>query len=83
MKVQLKLFASLEDCLPAGAKKNTVALTVVNTSTPLQIIDAHHIPRDSAHLVLLNGVYIDPEDRDKPIIKDGDVLAIWPPVAGG
>ena len=27
--------------------------------------------------------YIEPEYRDEAIFKDGDVLAIWPPVAGG
>jgi len=40
-------------------------------------------PRELAHLVLLNGIYVAPEQRNLVSIKEGDVLAIWPPVAGG
>ena len=47
------------------------------------VVDTYHVPRESAHLILVNGFYILPEDRDKPVFKEGDVLAIWPPVAGG
>ena len=47
------------------------------------MIDRYNVPREMAHLVLLNGVYIKPEDRDKAVFNDGDTLAIWPPVAGG
>ena len=83
MRIRLKLFASLEDHLPAGARDNIADIDVADHSTPYQLIDAHHIPRESAHLVLLNGVYVVPEQRDQPVLKEGDVLAIWPPVAGG
>jgi molybdopterin converting factor small subunit len=34
-------------------------------------------------LVLLNGKYIAPEARGTTTLTEGDVLAIWPPVAGG
>jgi len=47
------------------------------------IIDAYCVPRKSAHLVLVNGFYVLPDDRDRSAFKEGDVLAIWPPVAGG
>jgi molybdopterin converting factor small subunit len=33
--------------------------------------------------VLVNGVYIDPSDRAQRVLQSGEVLAIWPPVAGG
>jgi molybdopterin converting factor small subunit len=35
------------------------------------------------HLVLVNGKYIEPEKRMTATLVDGDVLAIWPPIAGG
>jgi len=35
------------------------------------------------HLVLINGSYVAPEDRATRTLVDGDVLAIWPPIAGG
>jgi molybdopterin synthase sulfur carrier subunit len=41
------------------------------------------IPPEKAHLVLLNGVYLDARARDEPRIQSHDALAVWPPVAGG
>jgi molybdopterin converting factor small subunit len=35
------------------------------------------------HLVLINGKYIEPEKRLTQTLQEGDVLAIWPPIAGG
>jgi len=35
------------------------------------------------HIVLVNGVYVAPADRATRTLAEGDVLAIWPPVAGG
>lgn len=83
MRITLKLYANLGDLLPAHAKANTALINVPEDVTPYQVIDAHNVPREQAHLVLLNGVFIPAEERDKPIIKADDSLAIWPPVAGG
>ena len=33
--------------------------------------------------VLINGVFVPPEQRGARVLVDGDVLAIWPPIAGG
>jgi hypothetical protein len=35
------------------------------------------------HLVLINGVYVPPEERGTRMLAEGDTLAIWPPIAGG
>jgi molybdopterin converting factor small subunit len=31
----------------------------------------------------VNGRYIAPEKRASEVLVEGDVLAIWPPIAGG
>lgn len=82
MKVTLKLFATLSDYLPGGASDHQIVLDVDNNTTPNHLIDTYKVPRKMAHLVVLNGVYVNHADRDKAL-KDGDTLAIWPPVAGG
>jgi sulfur carrier protein ThiS len=41
------------------------------------------MPPKLVHLVLVNGVYVPPEERATRTLAPGDVLAIWPPVAGG
>ena len=83
MEITLKLHAMLSDYLPTHADRYSVQLDIPVGTTPHQVIDRFSIPHGQAHLVLLNGVYIDPADRDDPVIKEGDVLAVWPPIAGG
>ncbi len=83
MKITLKLFANLREYLPPDAVENGVEVQVEDDATPNEVIDEYRIPRQLAHLVLLNGIYIEPQKRDTSLFKDGDTLAIWPPVAGG
>jgi len=47
------------------------------------LIERYRLPLKLAHLVLLNGHYIEPEQRAITVMSEGDVLAIWPPIAGG
>ena len=82
MKVNFKLFATLMGYLPESAVKNVAVLEVDDGTTPNQLIDRYSVPRDLVHLVLVNGIYINEEDRNIPL-KPEDSLAIWPPVAGG
>ncbi len=84
MKITLKLFASLTDYLPPEAKyTNVVELDIAPDTTISQLVDQHRLPDKLVHLVLVNGSYIAPEARPTRTLIDGDVLAIWPPIAGG
>ena len=77
------MYASLAKYLPSDAEKNIIKIDVDNEISVVKLLEIYKVPVDSVHLVLVNGVYIVPSDRDKPIFKGGDVLALWPPVAGG
>lgn len=83
MQVQLELYASLMRYLPAGAARHRVRVEVPAGTTPHQLLDRHGVPRAAAHLVLRNGVFLHPPERDAQVLADGDVIAVWPPVAGG
>ncbi len=83
IRINLKLYASLADYLPAGANGNQVDVELPDDVTPHQAIDRFRVPREEVHLILLNGVYVKPDERDEPAFRDGDTLAVWPPVAGG
>jgi molybdopterin converting factor small subunit len=84
MKITLKLFATLTDYLPPASKyTNIVELEVPDGSTITQVTEPYRLPEKLVHLVLVNGRYIAPEQRAAEALKDGDVLAIWPPIAGG
>ena len=84
MKITFKLFASLTDYLPAEARyTNVLHLDVAPEATIMQIIEPYGMPPKLVHLVLINGKYIEPEKRLTQTLQEGDVLAIWPPIAGG
>jgi molybdopterin converting factor small subunit len=84
MNITFKLFATLTDYLPAEARRsNQVTLDVAQDASISHIIEPFGMPPKLVHLVLVNGKYIKPEDRDTTTLVEGDVLAIWPPVAGG
>jgi len=83
MNVTLKLYASLADYLPADARLNHVQLELADDSTIATVIERYRLPPKLTHLVLVNGAYVPPSERAGTRLRDGDHLAIWPPIAGG
>lgn len=83
MKITVKLFALLEDYLPAGARDNEVTLEAADGTTAAAIVKQLNLPAEMCHLVLINGNYLEPGQRASQPLTTGDVLAIWPPIAGG
>lgn len=85
MKVVLKLYASLTDYLPQKGRdqRHDVDVELPAEATVATVIERFQLPRRQVHLVLVNGVYVAPEMRATRTLRDGDHLAIWPPVAGG
>lgn len=80
----LKLYASLADFLPLEARKsNRLPLELPLGITVGQVIAQHNLPLKMCHLVLVNGVFVPPQERAGWTLTDDDELAIWPPVAGG
>ena len=84
MKITFKLFATLTDYLPAHARtSNVVQLDVPADASVSQIIEPFGLPPKLVHLVLVNGVFVAPAQRLTRTLREGDTLAIWPPIAGG
>lgn len=83
MKIYYELYATLMTYLPPGKSRHRRELNVDADTVPYQVIDQLKIPRKQAHLVILNGVFVPPDERAHKTFQEGDVLAIWPPVAGG
>lgn len=83
MKVTLKLYASLGAFLPPGARRNAIDLDVADDATVGDILSAHQVPRETCHLILINGAFAPPASADGRKLADGDTVAVWPPVAGG
>ena len=83
MKITVKLFAMLSSYMPDGANGNVADIEVGEGATPGAVIDGLKLPRANCHLVLINGLYTQPSQIDAVRLKEGDALAIWPPIAGG
>jgi sulfur carrier protein ThiS len=84
MKITFKLFATLQDYLPPEAKKtNALTLELAETTSVEQVIKRFSLPEKLVHLVLIDGTFVPPGERAGRILREGETLAIWPPVAGG
>lgn len=80
----LKLYASLTGYLPEAFRKgHAMPLEVGADATIESILVPLGMPPASIKLVVLNGVFVPPSQRAATRFADGDVLAIWPPIAGG
>ncbi len=82
MKITLKLYASLMEHLPPQAREHTVELEVADDASASQVLEDLGVPIAQIHLVLVNGIFVPPSQRSQPL-QPGDVLAVWPAVAGG
>ena len=84
MQITFKLFASLSDHLPEVARRtNSLSIEVAEDSCVGDVIKQWSLPPRMVHLVLVNGEFIPPEQRAAHHLREGDALAIWPPIAGG
>ncbi|MFN4352962.1 MAG: MoaD/ThiS family protein, partial [Hylemonella sp.] len=72
------------DHLPADRRHgNAMTLEIAPGATIASVVEPFKLPPKLVHLVLVNGVYVPAEQRASHALEDGDVLAIWPPIAGG
>jgi molybdopterin converting factor small subunit len=79
VKVEVQLFATLGVFLPAGARGDSVTLEVPPGTTVGSVIERLRIPPALDAVVVVNG-----RDADRnQILAEGDVLAMFPPLAGG
>jgi sulfur carrier protein ThiS len=84
MRITFKLFAMLQDYLPAeGRQNNALPVDLKDGTTILQVIERFGLPLKSCHLVLIDGSFVPPTERGTRVLRDGETLAIWPPIAGG
>jgi molybdopterin synthase sulfur carrier subunit len=79
MKVEIKLFANFQEYLPAGSGKYSCFLELEGGTTIGQTLARLNVPESMPMITLVNGIH---RDLEEPL-HDGDVLSVFPPVAGG
>jgi sulfur carrier protein ThiS len=88
VRVTFKAFATLGDFLPlehGGHRRvgNELPLDVPEGTSVQGVLDLFPLPRALLHLVLVNGEYLLPAERATHLLREGDAVAVWPPIAGG
>ncbi len=80
MKIQLKLFASLTRFLPDQKDSGFSNLVEIDKGTTIEeLLDHLKIPREQPKIIFLNGIHAE----GTTVLKEGDRLGIFPPLAGG
>ena len=79
MEIEVKLFATLRDYLPKGSGQFSCKVEIDSADTVRDVLDRLSIPEEMPKIILVNGVH---SNLDQ-VLKFGDVLSVFPPVAGG
>lgn len=79
MEIEVKLFATLRDYLPKGSSRFSCKMEIDDRTTVEDVLSRLNIPEDMPKIILINGTHAKKDQR----LKEGDVLSIFPPVAGG
>jgi hypothetical protein len=79
VRVEVRLFATLERFLPPGSRDGVAVVDVPEGSSPADVARRLGIPPGFERVLLVNGRETSPERTLAP----GDVLALYPPLAGG
>lgn len=80
MKIQLNLFASLTKFLPDPEGAGFSNLVEIEKGTTIEaLLDRLKIPREQPKIIFLNGIHAE----GTTVLKEGDRLGIFPPLAGG
>jgi len=75
ISVTIKLFADLTQFGPAKAEENLPEGSSINT-----IFEKYRIPKEKKTIILINRK---PRYDRNSALKNGDTVAIFPPLAGG
>ena len=80
MKIEVKLYASLARYGPeGGVAKPPQAMDVGEGTSIKELLEVLKVPADAVKVVFLNGIHA----RGDEVLKEGDRVGVFPPVAGG
>jgi len=80
MKVELKLYASLGKYMPKVLLEKKHAYLEIGEGTTIKaLLEDLKVPIETVKLIFLNGIHA----KNNEVLKDGDRLGVFPPVAGG
>jgi molybdopterin converting factor small subunit len=79
MTVEIRLFATFRDFLPPGSTTFSFRKVFKEGATVEEVMTELKLPEQTPKIIILNGVHADAGR----VLRDGDVLSLFPPVGGG
>jgi molybdopterin synthase sulfur carrier subunit len=79
MKVRLKLFATFRRYLPPGTQGSATDVEVPSRAHVSRLLAYVGLPEDESCVVLVNGRHAEIDT----VLREGDVVAVFPAMAGG
>lgn len=80
MEIEVRVFAHFVDYLPLPDRGEKVSrIRIRADSRIIDVIEKLGIPREEVSLVMCN----DEQSRLQKVLKNGDTVGIFPPIAGG
>lgn len=79
MEIEIRVFATLRKYLTIPHQQGTIRMQAEENSKVKDLIEKLELPPQEITVIMVNGV----RGEEEQILKDGDRLALFPPVGGG
>jgi molybdopterin converting factor small subunit len=79
MKFKVKLFATFMEHLPEGTGLEGLTVDMASGTTLEEVYARFNLPEKVQKITLVNGIH----QKESYKVQEGDVISIFPPIAGG
>ena len=83
MRIRIRLFATLQQYLPAGSEGCETSADLPAGATVVDALDALSVPCNLAHIIFINGRHVLRSDLAVRQLAEGETLSVFPAIGGG
>ncbi len=80
MQIDVKLYATLKSYAPSNLEIGESFPLILEGGSVDEALQKLNIPPEKAKIIMINGIRV--EDTSQ-LMKDGDLLVVFPPIGGG
>jgi molybdopterin converting factor small subunit len=79
MEIEVRLYATFRDLLPEGPYNFSLIKDVREGTTLKELSSLLNLPEEIPKIFVVRGSIVD----ENYVLKEGDIVSIFPPIAGG
>jgi molybdopterin converting factor small subunit len=84
VQIKLKMFMKFKEYLPDGGSNGKADLSLPEGATFEDLLNFLNMPVSDDKIIVINGISHKQGNRVSALqLKEGDVVAVFPPIAGG